>query len=117
MRLAPTRSTAALVVALCLAACAAGAAITEAAVSELRPLEKKIRETWDFQKPSVSEQRFRDLAAATPAARVGERVLYETQVARALGLKQDFDAAHAVLDSADAEARALAPGATAQHVR
>ena len=109
MPIAPTRSTSRAALAPFFAAAAlalivtcAGTpcvplASTEAAVSELRPLEKLIRETWDFTKPTVSEQRFRTLAAHEPAARVAARALYDTQVARALGLQQQFDAAQAVL--------------------
>src|SRR5206468_3280997 len=59
----------------------------------------------------------RALAAQAPAAQAAERALYQTQVARALGLQQRFDEAQAVLDTVEAAAAALPPGATATHVR
>src|SRR5690242_12189966 len=124
MSIAPTRSTArrplttwlgaaalALIVP-CAGLPSSALASPEAPVSELRPLEKQIRETWDFTQPSVSEERFRQLAAREPAARVAARTLYQTQVARALGLQQQFDAAQAVLDSAEQASAALPAGST-----
>lgn len=50
---------------------------------------------WDFDDPAGSEQRFRDAAAAAEGA---QQSVWLTQVARALGLQQDYDAAHDVLD-------------------
>ena len=50
---------------------------------------------WDFEDPAGSEQRFRDAAEATEG---GERGIWLTQVARALGLQERYDDAHAVLD-------------------
>jgi tetratricopeptide (TPR) repeat protein len=51
---------------------------------------------WDFDDPAASESRFRAVAAeaAEPAAS-----LWMTQVARAIGLRDNFSAAHALLDS------------------
>lgn len=49
---------------------------------------------WDFSKPDVSEQRFRDaLAAASP----DEALILQTQIARTWGLRKDFAKAQAVL--------------------
>ena len=64
-----------------------------------------LRDLWDFSDPVGSEQRFRSLAAESeePAA---TRAM--TQVARALGLQERYDDAHAVLDALatdDAESR------------
>ena len=50
---------------------------------------------WDFDDPGGSEQRFR---AAAAAAEGGQRAVLLTQVARALGLQERYDDAHAVLD-------------------
>jgi tetratricopeptide (TPR) repeat protein len=50
---------------------------------------------WDFDDPAGSEQRFRDAASAAD----GElRGIWLTQLARALGLQEQYDEAHAVLD-------------------
>lgn len=64
-----------------------------------------LRDLWDFGDPAGSEERFRALAEASeePVATHAW-----TQVARALGLQERYDEAHAVLDRldpADPEAR------------
>ena len=51
---------------------------------------------WDFDDPSASEARL--LAAADDASEPA-RSAWLTQVARAMGLQEKFDVAHAVLDS------------------
>ncbi len=49
---------------------------------------------WDFSDPVLSEQRFRDaLAAAGP----DDTLILQTQIARSLGLRREFDQARAVL--------------------
>ena len=55
-----------------------------------------LRDLWDFSDPVGSEQRFRTVAAESeePAA---TRAM--TQLARALGLQERYDDAHAVLDA------------------
>ncbi len=53
-------------------------------------------ELWDFDDPAGSEQRFRD---AADAAEEPQRRIWLTQVARALGLQERYDEAHAVLDA------------------
>jgi hypothetical protein len=63
---------------------------------------------WDFDDPAASEQRFRE-AAVGP-----DRAVMLTQVARALGLQQRYDAGHALLDEVaagplDDEARVRLP--------
>ncbi len=68
-------------------------------------MENDLRSLWDFDDPAGSEQRFRALAvsSAEPLATYAR-----TQVARALGLQERYDAAHALLDGldpSDAEAR------------
>lgn len=50
---------------------------------------------WDFDDPAGSEQRFREAAEACEPE---ERLVLMTQVARALGLQEKYDEAHAVLD-------------------
>lgn len=72
------------------------------AYSAAMPTE--LRRLWDFEDPEGSEQRFRDLAA-TSEEPVATHAW--TQVARALGLQERYDEAHAALDglvSDDAEA-------------
>jgi tetratricopeptide (TPR) repeat protein len=59
---------------------------------------------WDFDDPAGSEARFREAAEASDGA---ERGVLLTQVARALGLQDRFDEAHALLDE-------IAPGASAE---
>ena len=49
-------------------------------------------ELWDFDDPTGSERRFRE-AAVGP-----DRAVMLTQAARALGLQQEYDAGHALLD-------------------
>jgi tetratricopeptide (TPR) repeat protein len=49
---------------------------------------------WDFNRPEVSEQRFRDaLAGASP----DEQLILQTQIARTHGLRREFDKAQAQL--------------------
>lgn len=55
-------------------------------------------DVWDFDDPAGSEQRFR--ALADDAAEPG-RSVWLTQVARALGLQERYDDAHALLDRID----------------
>jgi tetratricopeptide (TPR) repeat protein len=57
-------------------------------------------ELWDFDDPAGSEQRFREAAEAADG---DERRIWLTQVARALGLQERYDDAHAVLDDLSPE--------------
>jgi tetratricopeptide (TPR) repeat protein len=116
MRLAPTRSTARAIDAIALAVALAVALPSEASVSDLKSLEPKIRATWEFTNPALSEQRFRGLVAQEPGASPAHAVLV-TQVARALGLQQRFDEANAELDSVEVTVAALPAGPTTLHVR
>jgi tetratricopeptide (TPR) repeat protein len=63
-------------------------------------MTQNIREIWDFSDAPGSERRFRTAAAESfgPA-----RTAYLTQVARALGLQERYDAGHTVLDSLTAD--------------
>ena len=54
-----------------------------------------IDDLWDFDAPSTSEKRFREAATAADGA---EQAVLLTQVARALGLQERYDEAHALLD-------------------
>jgi hypothetical protein len=64
---------------------------------------------WDFRDPAASEQRFRSaLASASP----DDALILHTQIARSLGLRQQFGAAREILEAqrpklaqANAEAR------------
>jgi len=62
---------------------------TSAMAIDLAPL-------WDFSRPDVSEQRFR---AALAQATGDDALILQTQIARTLGLRQDFDGARRVLHS------------------
>ncbi|MEQ6903628.1 hypothetical protein [Nocardioides sp. YIM 152588] len=59
------------------------------------------KDLWDFDDPTGSEQRFREAAAAATAPDAA--AVWETQVARALGLQERYDEGHRALD-------AIAPG-------
>jgi tetratricopeptide (TPR) repeat protein len=54
-----------------------------------------LRALWDFDDPAGSERRLR---AAADVAEGTERLVLLTQVARALGLQERYDDAHALLD-------------------
>lgn len=56
---------------------------------------------WDFEDPAGSEERLRS-AAATASATAREVLM--TQVARAMGLQERYDDAHALLDRLEASA-------------
>lgn len=58
------------------------------------------RTLWDFDDPVGSEARFREAAAEATGT---DRGVMLTQVARALGLQERYDEAHAVLDGLAAE--------------
>jgi tetratricopeptide (TPR) repeat protein len=68
---------------------------------------------WDYDDPSASEWRFRDLLPRMPAGTPAYLELL-TQIARAQGLQRDFDAAHLTLDTVE---RALAAGGERVHIR
>lgn len=53
-----------------------------------------VRPLWNFADPEASEARFREAASRATG---DEALIYETQVARAIGLRRDFDGARAVL--------------------
>lgn len=49
---------------------------------------------WDFDRPEVSEQRFR---AALPTAQADDRLILQTQIARTYGLRREFARAREIL--------------------
>lgn len=65
--------------------------------------ENRIDELWDFSNPAASEERFRAFMESSRDSSFQAEVL--TQIARAQGLQNEFDAAHATLDEAQALAR------------
>ena len=76
-------------------------------------VSETIDRLWDFERPAVSEDRFRAERAMRPE-RSREALELDTQIARALGLQRRFDAAHATLD---AVAQALPAAPPRVHVR
>ena len=62
-------------------------------------LEAQIRPRWDFNDPQTSLKVMTGMAAATSG---GEQLIWQTQVARALGLQGRFDEANAMLDAISA---------------
>jgi tetratricopeptide (TPR) repeat protein len=61
-----------------------------------------IRGLWDYRKPALSEQRFRDaLAGATD----DEALILQTQIARSWGLRKDFVRAREILASVSEAAK------------
>ncbi len=61
----------------------------------------KLDALWDFDKPALSEERFRaELAKWPPASAAAQEV--RTQVARTLGLQRKFVEAHVILDGVEA---------------
>jgi hypothetical protein len=55
-----------------------------------------VLDLWDYSKPALSEQRFRD---ALPAANADEALVLQTQIARTWGLRKDFVRARDILAS------------------
>lgn len=71
-------------------------------MDETRPTLPDLDALWDDQQPAYSEARFRDLLPAAQAS--GSSDYYAqvlTQIARAQGLQQQFEAAHDTLNSAE----------------
>ena len=61
---------------------------------------------WDYSKPALSEQRFRE---ALPGATADEALILQTQIARTYGLRKDFARAREILASiSDAAKKASA---------
>ncbi len=69
---------------------------------------------WDFDDPATSEARFRDAAVETSGDDAEE---WLTQVARALGLQERYDAGHAVLDGLTASSPAVGSRAALERGR
>jgi tetratricopeptide (TPR) repeat protein len=103
-RMPPTsrRSNRAATLAFALAIATSTTLIPSAMAIDLAPL-------WDFSKPELSEQRFRQ---ALQAASGDDVLILETQIARSFGLRKDFDRAREVLKTV--EPRIAAAGAEAR---
>jgi len=67
---------------------------------------------WDFNKPDVSEQRFRE-ALATASG--DDALILQTQIARTFGLRKDFANAQKILQSLDAAVVTAGAEARARH--
>lgn len=61
---------------------------------------------WDFNRPAVTEQRFRDLL---PAASPEDAAILRTQIARTFGLRRDFATARRLLDELEPALAGLGP--------
>jgi tetratricopeptide (TPR) repeat protein len=66
----------------------------------------EIDKLWDFGDPAASEQRFRDAIASADGPRKLEAM---TQLARALGLQQKYDQAHATLNEIERDLADASP--------
>jgi tetratricopeptide (TPR) repeat protein len=55
-----------------------------------------ISELWDYDKPEISEQRFR---AALPTASTDDALILQTQIARTYGIRRNFSQAQEILAS------------------
>ena len=67
---------------------------------------------WDFNKPDLSEQRFR---AALETATGDDALILQTQIARSYGLRKDFAKARDVLKSIEKNVPAAGPEARARY--
>lgn len=67
---------------------------------------------WDFGKPEVSEQRFRD---ALEHARGDDALILQTQIARTYGLRKDFEAARKILRQIEQTVQAAGPEARVRY--
>ena len=75
---------------------------TSAAAPSGDSFASKLDAQWDFDKPAVSEERFRAELEKWPAASA-EAQEVRTQIARTLGLQRKFTDAHALLDEIERE--------------
>lgn len=67
---------------------------------------------WDFNKPELSEQRFRD---ALSTASGDDALILQTQIARSFGLRKDFAKAQDILKSIEKAAASAGPEARARY--
>jgi tetratricopeptide (TPR) repeat protein len=67
---------------------------------------------WDFARPDVSEQRFRD---ALQTARGDDALVLQTQIARTHGLRRDFAQARAILRAMEPALAGAGPEARVRH--
>jgi tetratricopeptide (TPR) repeat protein len=57
-------------------------------------MTNRISELWDYDKPELSEQRFR---SALPTASADEAIILQTQIARTHGIRRNFSQAQQIL--------------------
>jgi hypothetical protein len=67
---------------------------------------------WDFNKPDVSEQRFRDALATTTG---DDALILQTQIARTYGLRKEFSKAQDLLSSIEKNVTGAGPQARARY--
>lgn len=67
---------------------------------------------WDFSRPAVSEQRFREALAT---AQGDDALVLQTQLARSRGLQRDFDGARAMLQAMTPTLATAGPEVRARH--
>jgi tetratricopeptide (TPR) repeat protein len=79
-------------------------AMTTFAASSTPEFAAKLDALWDFDKPALSEERFRAELAKWPTASAEAQEI-RTQVARTLGLQRKFADANAMLDGVEADLR------------
>lgn len=79
----------------------------------MTPTSAEIDQLWDYNRPDVSEQRFRELLPQA-AELLPLEIELLTQIARAQGLQRQFAAAHATLDRAQQQ---LTPEMTRPQIR
>ena len=76
--------------------------VSAAAGARTADFSAKLDSRWDYAKPEVSEQRFREALGQYPA-NSREALEITTQLARAQSLQRKFDAAHTTLDRIEPE--------------
>ena len=67
---------------------------------------------WDFDKPEISEERFRSLLETASA---DENLILQTQIARTFGLRRDFLLAQQILAAIEPQVQAASLEAQARY--
>ena len=67
---------------------------------------------WDFSRPDLSEQRFKEALAKASGDDV---LILQTQIARTYGLRQDFESARKLLKQIEPDLKTAGPEARARH--
>jgi tetratricopeptide (TPR) repeat protein len=71
-----------------------------------------IGQLWDFDRPDLSEQRFRSMLLAASAE---EALILQTQIARTYGIRRDFSKAQQILADIDPQVRSAGVEARAHY--